>query len=68
MFVKPKAIDFDAFVDGIKLPWNDEIGLVIRWMAAERAKSTRHIDLSVAASEATEFLKNPRMKVLPHAS
>jgi hypothetical protein len=38
--ILPCAADFDCYVNGELLPWNDEIGLRYRWQAANLAKTS----------------------------
>lgn len=66
---KPYAADFDCFVNGKIMRWNDNFGLRCRWMAANEAKSATQAELQRAADVATqrirEQLSNQTVLVLP---
>lgn len=57
MTIKPTAADFECYVDGVLLSWNDPRGLDIRWLAANRALSASDQDLDDAATEITRLAR-----------
>lgn len=55
--MSPKAADFECFVDGKPLAWNDVFGLRVRWRAARASMSSRRKDLDEGARLATAQLR-----------
>lgn len=40
MRMPPVAADFECYVDGELVPWNNEFGLKVRWRAARLARGS----------------------------